>query len=57
MTPVELRVEDLRHHIRVESAVETGARNAVKLLQSAKSLDKKALAEVLQRSVKKYCHE
>jgi len=48
MTPVELRIEDLRHHIRVESAVETGARNAVKLLQSSKTPDKKALAEVRQ---------
>ena len=46
MTPVELRIEDLRHHIHVESAVEAGARNAVKLLQGSKTPDKKALAEV-----------
>jgi len=46
MTPVELRIEDLRHHIHVESAVEAGARNAVKLLQSNRTPDKKALGEV-----------
>ena len=46
IAPVELRVEDLRHHIHVESAVEAGARNAVKLLQSSRTPDKKALAEV-----------
>jgi len=46
MAPVELRIEDLRHHIHVESAVEAGARNAVKLLQNTRTPDKKALAEV-----------
>ena len=46
-TPVELRIEDLRHHIHVESAVEAGARNAVKLLQNTRTPDKKALAEVI----------
>ena len=49
MTPVELRIEELRHHIRVESAIEVGAQNAVKLLQSSKTPDKKALAEVLRK--------
>ena len=46
MTPVELRVEELRHHIRIESAVIEGSKNAMKLLQQSKSLDKKALQEV-----------
>ncbi|KAK2159070.1 hypothetical protein LSH36_159g06031 [Paralvinella palmiformis] len=45
MTPVELRVEELRHHIRIESAVFEGSKNAMKLLQQSKSLDKKALQE------------
>ena len=47
MTPVELRVEELRHHIRIESAVFEGSKNAMKLLQQSKSLDKKALQEVI----------
>ena len=47
MSPLELRIEELRHHIRIESAIETGAKNAVKLLQGSKTLDKKALAEVI----------
>ena len=47
ITPLELRIEELKHHIRIESAVEAGARNAVKLLQNSKSQDKKALVEVI----------
>ncbi len=46
ITPLELRIEELRHHMRIESAVLEGCRNAVKLLQSAKTQDKKALHEV-----------
>jgi len=45
-TSLELRVEELRHHIRVESAVLDGAQKVIKLLTSSKTQDKKALTEV-----------
>ena len=43
---MERRIDELRHHIHIEAAVLEGARNAIKLLQSTKSQDKKALQEV-----------
>ena len=46
MTPLELRIEELRHHMKIEAAMVEGAKNALKLLQTYKSQDKKALQEV-----------
>lgn len=42
---LEDRIEDLRHHIRIESAVRDGARNVIRTLQALKTQDKKVLAE------------
>lgn len=44
--PLEDRIEELRHRLRIEAAVVEGAKNAIKLLQSYKVADKKALNEV-----------
>lgn len=43
---LEDRIEELFHRLRIEAAVVEGAKNAIKLLQSSKSTDKKALNEV-----------
>lgn len=53
MTPLEVRIEELRHHLRIESAVVEGAKNVIRLLQSARSTDKKALQEVKKNLKKK----
>ncbi|CAG2120026.1 unnamed protein product, partial [Medioppia subpectinata] len=45
MSPLELRTEELRHRLKVECAVVDGAKNVIKLLQSSKVTDKKALQE------------
>eukprot|EP00094_Tigriopus_californicus_P003780 TCALIF_03636-PA protein Name:"Similar to Pkn Serine/threonine-protein kinase N (Drosophila melanogaster)" AED:0.17 eAED:0.17 QI:0/0.92/0.85/1/0.53/0.64/14/537/1195 len=42
---LERRIDELRHHLHIESACLEGANNAMKLLQSVKVPDKRALQE------------
>lgn len=44
LMPVEIRIEELRHRLHIESAVCEGAKNAVNILQIQKT-DKKALQQ------------
>lgn len=42
---LDMRVEELRHRLKVECAMVDGSKNAIKLLQNSKSVDKRALQE------------
>ncbi|XP_050440224.1 serine/threonine-protein kinase N isoform X2 [Adelges cooleyi] len=44
-TPLEERVAELRHRLRIEAAVVEGAKNVIRTLQSSKVAEKKALQE------------
>lgn len=46
VAPMEVRIEELRHRLRIEKAVVDGAKNVIRTLQSARAVDKKALQEV-----------
>lgn len=48
ITPIEERIEELRHHLRIESACLEGAKNVLKILNVSKSQDKKALQDAQQ---------
>lgn len=46
ISPLELRMEELRHHLRIEAAVAEGAKNVVRQLGGRRVQDRRALAEV-----------
>lgn len=46
ISPLELRVAELVHHMKIESAVVEGAKNVVKQLSGRKVQDRRILAQV-----------
>uniref|UniRef100_A0AAQ5ZPG8 protein kinase C n=1 Tax=Amphiprion ocellaris TaxID=80972 RepID=A0AAQ5ZPG8_AMPOC len=49
ISPLDLRVEELCHHAKIESAVAEGAKNVMKLLGSGKVTEKRAHSEAQAR--------
>ncbi|KAB5522448.1 hypothetical protein PHYPO_G00159640 [Pangasianodon hypophthalmus] len=49
ISPLELRMEELRHHLRIEAAVAEGAKNVVRQLGGRRVQDRRALAEAQAR--------
>lgn len=46
ISSLELRIEELRHHLRIEAAVAEGAKNVLKILGGSRVQDRRFLAEV-----------
>ena len=46
LSPLEFRIEELRHHFKIELAVVEGFKNVTKMLNESRSSDRKSLAEV-----------
>ncbi|KFQ17007.1 Serine/threonine-protein kinase N2, partial [Merops nubicus] len=49
ISALELRIEELRHHLRIEAAVAAGAKNVLKILGGSRVQDRRFLAEAQGR--------